>query len=319
VEIIDSGEDNVSLIFCFGENEVFDIQEFKDIIVKVQNACLQYFELSLTAGIGSIEDDIRGIYYSYRNAFNATNYRLIYGEKSILEYIEIVKANQVNYQYPYEIEKNIINALKSAEKEKADKALAVFLNEISQYSYDEIQLALNQLMIITFRALKSILVSEEIDNLGIHEDYRLITETFHDLDTLEQVHVWLREFYSNVLEFLKKKRENKNEDIISRIKMFIEENYHNSNISVEMLASMVGLSPNYIRKLFKEDVGKSISVYLNELRFEKAMEMLVNTDYSAGRIAEMAGFTVGGYFFTAFKRFTGFSPDEYRRINSKRT
>ena len=76
------------------------------------------------------------------------------------------------------------------------------------------------------------------------------------------------------------------------------------------------LSPNYVRTLFKEKLDISVSNYINDIRFKKVMELLLNTDIPANRIAEMVGLPAGGYFYTAFKKVAGVTPDEYRKKGS---
>lgn len=116
---------------------------------------------------------------------------------------------------------------------------------------------------------------------------------------------------------MKRKKEIKYEDIVGKIQKYIEENYYDVNLSVEALSNLVNLSPNYIRTMFKENIGTSISNYIADKRFGKAKEFLLQTDYPANRIAEMIGFPGSGYFYTAFKKALGMSPDEYRKINKK--
>lgn len=86
-----------------------------------------------------------------------------------------------------------------------------------------------------------------------------------------------------------------------------------------MLAQLIGLTPNYLRKLFKEEKGQSVSQYIAELRFKKAEELLIHTDHPANKIGEMVGFENTSYFYILFKKHVGKTPDNYRRENKMET
>ena len=94
---------------------------------------------------------------------------------------------------------------------------------------------------------------------------------------------------------------------------YIEENYTNSNLSVEMMAQMVGLTVNYFRRLFKEETGQSVSAYIAELRFMKAEELLLHTDHPVNKIGDLVGIDNTKYFFTLFKKRFGKTPEHYRK------
>ncbi|MNL78683.1 Bifunctional transcriptional activator/DNA repair enzyme AdaA [compost metagenome] len=70
-----------------------------------------------------------------------------------------------------------------------------------------------------------------------------------------------------------------------------------------------------MRKLFKEETGKSVAEYLAELRFQKAKELLVSTDQPAKKIGELVGFDNTSYFYVSFKKHVGMTPDHFRREN----
>ncbi|MNC61254.1 Xylose operon regulatory protein [compost metagenome] len=93
----------------------------------------------------------------------------------------------------------------------------------------------------------------------------------------------------------------------------IHERYQDSELTVESVTESIGFSTNYARKLFKDQTGQSISVYLNEYRFNKAKELLLSTNLPAKRIGEMVGIPNHNYFYFSFKKITGKTPDQFRK------
>lgn len=297
-------------VVWFDKEEIIDYSLLCDSIKKVQDNCLQYLKVSFTAGIGSIEENIKEINYSYKNAVEASKYGFVMDKASIISYKSIEDKNIFEYNYPYSLEKNIIDGIKNIDEEKVVDAMTEFINTITKNSIDEIGLALSQLVSITFRNIN--VYFDDRDNEYVKSTYSPQT-LFDRFDTIYKFKDWLLKIYFDAIDVQKKRKENRYEDIVSKIQSFIAGNYQNANISVDDIAKIVGLSPNYVRTLFKDACGISLSTYINEIRFKKAKELLLNSSEPASRIAEMVGFPGGGYFYTAFKRFVGVSPDEFRR------
>lgn len=73
-----------------------------------------------------------------------------------------------------------------------------------------------------------------------------------------------------------------------------------------------GISYAHQCRVFKEHYGISPLQYVNELRMAKIKNMLRNSSFSISEVAEKFGYDNPGYFSRAFRRYTGFSPSEYR-------
>lgn len=104
---------------------------------------------------------------------------------------------------------------------------------------------------------------------------------------------------------------NKSLSTVRKACVFIDENYNN-NISLEQVADYVGLNPSYFSKLFKETTGISFVKYLEKIRMEEAINMIVNTDMMLSEIGLKIGYNSPNYFSKVFKKFTGLTPDSYR-------
>lgn len=92
---------------------------------------------------------------------------------------------------------------------------------------------------------------------------------------------------------------------------YIHQNLHNK-IKLDDLARICGLSTPYLSSLFKEEVGKTISAYILELKIKTAQELLVDSKRSSKNIAFLLNFSSQSYFIRCFKRVTGLTPREYR-------
>ena len=90
-----------------------------------------------------------------------------------------------------------------------------------------------------------------------------------------------------------------------------------SSLSLKELASMCYISPPYLSNLFKQEVGVTLTDYINTQRIHRAARLLSTTDAKISYIAESVGILDGNYFTKIFKRIMGTTPTEYRRKHRK--
>ena len=83
-------------------------------------------------------------------------------------------------------------------------------------------------------------------------------------------------------------------------------------LSVEKLAQIAYISPNYLTRCFKKKHGKTVVEYINDFRLGLAEEMLKNTSLTVTAISAKVGYANYSYFVRQFKKYKGCSPSEYR-------
>lgn len=82
--------------------------------------------------------------------------------------------------------------------------------------------------------------------------------------------------------------------------------------TLETYAKKAGYSTTQFSHLFRQHTGTSPINYLNELRIQRAAELLKNTDHSIKHIAHQLGFEDPLYFSRSFRKCVGVSPRAYR-------
>lgn len=93
---------------------------------------------------------------------------------------------------------------------------------------------------------------------------------------------------------------------------YIEQNY-GSNITLNSLADIAGMNPNYFCRVFQNITQKTPMDYVIYYRVEQATVMLANTSLSITDIAMACGFFDHSYFSKIFKRIKGVTPRAYRK------
>ena len=93
---------------------------------------------------------------------------------------------------------------------------------------------------------------------------------------------------------------------------YIDNNYA-ENITTEQLGKLLNLSENYFYRIFKKITGTNPINYINFVRVCKA-EKLLKQNINFSDIAYETGFSSQSYFCKTFKKYTRYSPKEYKKM-----
>lgn len=106
-------------------------------------------------------------------------------------------------------------------------------------------------------------------------------------------------------------RNHQHVDMVNRARLRIRESLE-SSLTIQQVAEDLGVSYSNFRKLFKEHTGISPAIYQQDLRLQRAKELLSTTDMSVKEIAYRLNFESPDYFSAKFKAKTGRRPSELR-------
>ena len=98
---------------------------------------------------------------------------------------------------------------------------------------------------------------------------------------------------------------------INEIREYILNNL--ASVNRTSIAEHFFITPNYLSRLFKKETGMLLTEYIQKERMTKAQELLKNTELSVSEIALQTGYPSFAHFSKQFRRFTGDSPNEYRK------
>lgn len=93
---------------------------------------------------------------------------------------------------------------------------------------------------------------------------------------------------------------------------YIYDNY-NKPLHINELSKIAGYSEYHFIRFFKSQTGKTCTNFINALRIEKSLDLLINTNLSITEIAFNVGYDDVSYFIKVFKRLTSSTPSNYRK------
>ena len=129
----------------------------------------------------------------------------------------------------------------------------------------------------------------------------------NDLDAVANC---LREDFCTLCNGLKHNKTVSDHNVIGRLVDYLSEHL-DEDIPHDVLAAKYRMHPGYLSRLFKQEMGETLSEFLLRIKIEKAAELLKSGHYKVGEIASMVGYSASSYFSIMFKKYTGCSPREY--------
>ena len=118
----------------------------------------------------------------------------------------------------------------------------------------------------------------------------------------------MKQYLERMLAFFEEQNQNPNYYAVYQVKTYLQEHCSES-ADIEKLAAEVGLSPNYLRSLFKEATGKTILEYNTEMRLQRAAELLKNKKNKVREVSLAVGYENISYFGVVFQKSLHFVHD----------
>jgi two-component system response regulator YesN len=296
----------------YGENHHLSLFDFAAEVHQILTSEMDY---TLTLGVSSIRYNMREIYQSYNEARSALAYKLIQGQGKLISITDIPQIQEKHYSYPFDIEKLILNCLKAGDKENLLKELDQYMEHAKNSIFDH-----TDMKYLFIRFMDSILKCSTEIALDLKEVFVDKEDLYKDLfirETIADAHLWFEDFFVRIIDYLNEKRNDKTSEIVARSIQYIEQNYISPDLSLEILASEVGLSVSYLGKIFRDNTGQSIKEFITSTRIEKAKLLLQLGNVKIKEVGERVGYPNTGSFIHMFKKYEGETPGNYHDRMSK--
>lgn len=119
------------------------------------------------------------------------------------------------------------------------------------------------------------------------------------------------DFFVYCAQVVKNSREQSSPDVIHRCRDILNKHF-DQDITLIDMGRLTGVTASYLSRLFKKEIGVNYTEYVNQLRMNKAKELLNVPHLKMMEISNMVGYNNANYFTKVFKRYEGMTPHEYR-------
>lgn len=130
--------------------------------------------------------------------------------------------------------------------------------------------------------------------------------------TMSELKTHIHEHYRQLIAQIYQSSHPDSKILIELVKKYIRENYM-EDLSIRELSEIACVSTNYFSHMFKNETGTNYKTYLTNIRLEKAVELLMESDCKLSEICERIGYNNVRTFVDAFKKKYHVSPVSYRK------
>ncbi|GGF95231.1 AraC family transcriptional regulator [Paenibacillus abyssi] len=276
---------------------------------EITSAINRILKLQVTITISRQTDTVRRMAETFMEVERAAGFRQFVNQNQILN-MEELSAVEANHEtnYPFALELDIIQSMRSGKLATAEDLIAQFLKVIQSYHGTEIQV--QQSMLQLLGSIQHMMLQSGVNPFRLFRGANLF-ERLSDIRDPDKMQHWMKE--QVVVPFIQERESRANlqsKQMIEQTVGYIQANYM-KDLSLESCADLAGTNSYTLSKLFKQNTGVNFIDYVTELRLVKAKELLRGTDWKINDIAEAVGYQQR-YFNRIFKKQTGITPTEYR-------
>lgn len=293
-----------------------------DLMAVINEKCLQLqemvgrcFNIVLTIAVSSEGYQSGDIHTKFDECNQALSYKHYAGTGSVIQFADLNSFFRYNeYSDLKLVQQELLEHIKSGNEEGARSKLQELMDCFANHSVKDpanVRSYFKSLLTEINDIRLSVLAvdndkSEEVSyNL---ESLHKMIDTTEDPVSLSEI---FREAALRVTGRINRYNTRSIKLIVKKAIEYIHANYQ-EQLTLNDVASHVYVSPSYVSRMFSRELSKNFVDYLNEVRIDKAKELLRDVRYKTYEIADKVGIQDARYFSRLFKKYTGQTPTEFR-------
>ncbi|MEE1304867.1 MAG: response regulator [Agathobacter sp.] len=313
--IISFGRNLEGGVYLFKSDSIENLNKIqKEYVERFENIVEEYENLNYFGGWGVPVNRLSELSYSYEKASRAFAHRYLVEKNCFLDNSDIVSVDSHNEEFNISTVNTksldrgkVVEFLKFGEREEVIYFVEEFFKELGSN-------ILNSLMFRQYVAMDTYFcVVEFVEGVGLAKDeIEPIDVNAGMMKSSDATMAYITRIIGKAIDLRDGVSRNKYGDVVETAREFIEQNYMDEELSLNMLASHVNVSPNHLSMVFSQKTGKTFIKYLTDLRMTKAKELLKCTSKRSSEIAMEIGYRDSHYFSYLFKKTQGMTPTKYR-------
>lgn len=273
-------------------------------ISELQQFIWDNFEFRVAVSSGSIAYDAEGIHKSYLEAREAEEFILIL-DQDYISYEEIKNVTCHGYQYSLQAEERISTAVHNDNGQLA----TALIGKIIESSWDNEKFPPRMRRYLLSDIYCTLL--KTADEKGCISRILPMPKELNIAKSASEVQA----MYASIVESICVERTagegSQDRALCDKVLEYIRENYSDPSMNISQTAFHFHLSPASLSTLYKNETGKSLLSTINEIRIEKAIELL-KQGCSVAETAERVGIPESSSFIRLFKKMVGTTPGKIK-------
>jgi two-component system, response regulator YesN len=311
--VVELERDELTMIYCSNETKERAEEKSRALAEKIKNTVKKYFRTTLTIALGGAYHGILCVRSSYQEARYAMNCRYLIGKDQVFSIGDVEFLSREDQGVQIEVQDDeFVNKVKLGFVQDALE----FLNNLeckmmqqNDASLPYVRLRAVELLISLFRgAAEWAKEWETVQQQSVPIYYSRINR----MQTIREIIDLIRQVVCDLGEFVNMQNESQRCGVVESAALYIEEHYASPGLSLQEIGQYVHMNPIYLSVLFKKEKNITFTDFLLQIRMKKAMEMLRCHHMKNYEVAERIGYSSPEYFSVCFKKYTGYSPIEFK-------
>lgn len=303
-----------AIVFRADSKEELDNMQ-DDFFGKFKNFMKEYSHVRYYGGVGTPTGRISELPESVRKAEQALAHSYIIGDNLILNSEDARQSvylkreeSSIRDINPREIDRSyILEFLRFGNQDKTEEFVYELFDSLGEDSM-ELNIFRQYVLVSIYFCVGDFLEGIKLDRNDI-EPPDTAADTMRSRDNVTK---YVIKIINHALKLKEEASGGKYNDIVNEAMRYIEKNYSDEKLSLNLLASHVNFSPNHLSMIFSQQTGHTFIKYLTDFRMNKAKELLMYTSKRSSEISMEVGYKDPHYFSYLFKKTQGMTPTQYR-------
>ncbi len=276
------------------KSSMLDIKLAAHIIVRLK----EDFNVNVSIGIGS-ERPLKEFHVSYEEAVRCLRYR----DRHNVVRIRDIERVDISHEEYIKLETQMLKEIKSGSA-KTVEIFAELLDMVRPLTEERRRNKILELLILAGHEARV----DGQDEIGFL-NYGKLFDQYKKVPS-DKIEMWAYQNFEYILTSVTVNRQGKKSESIRSAIRYMEDHYM-EQLTLEEIASYVGVTPQHFSKIFKKEVGINYIEWLTNYRMDIAKELLIERKSAIKEICYQVGYTDPNYFSRIFKKIVGISPKEY--------
>ncbi len=283
--------------------------QFRRLVHRIHDNLLEHFRIDPVIGVGTYYNDPDQLNQSFIEACSAFESRMFTGHGSITFFEKLSHSPDETSWVP----KNELLKLSQSLKQGSYEVAAQTISEAMKVLQNP-ELSVEMKRCISFDILNTIL------RTGMEMDIRDWTYEIPSSDAFNSLQELERHFLSlasRICELALHNERKEEHSLMDRIIAYIDSNYMDHSLSLEAISCKYSISVSHFSRSFKDQMGINFVQYIWQKRMMAVMNDLTSTNDSLKDIIQRVGYLDTPNFIRKFKKETGLTPGQYRKLYSQ--
>lgn len=314
IGVVNFHDMTVGVLFAYHES--IPPEKMKSEFLAVINECVNglgaLLKLQVTATVGKRTRSLKELHHAYQSARQSLHYRELHKVNQILDMEELLPPKESEARYPFEVEKEALQAIRMGLIRESLELTDRFYVELLHCSGNEqeVREGMQQFLGSIYHTILESGYNPRTLGNGTSA-FELLSNS---KDTVTFPHLLKEHIIRPHCERMMKDRDIHLKQLVDGVISFLNDG-PSKDISLELCAERAGTTPYTLSRAFKQIVGANFIDYVTELKLEQAKKLLLESDLRIHEIADRVGYQPS-YLIRQFKKSTGLTPGQYRELHT---